>query len=84
MRLCTVKLNGQETAGVATASGIVPVQLINAHSGRSWPTDLYALIQGGLSPMLHRDAERTPGHCHRPRWNTDRSTATRARSGALA
>jgi 2-keto-4-pentenoate hydratase/2-oxohepta-3-ene-1,7-dioic acid hydratase in catechol pathway len=61
MRLCTVKLNGEETAGVATAGGIVPVKRINAHLGRSWPTDLYALIQRGLSPMLHRDAERTPG-----------------------
>jgi 2-keto-4-pentenoate hydratase/2-oxohepta-3-ene-1,7-dioic acid hydratase in catechol pathway len=61
MRLCTIKLNGEETAGVATAEGIVPVKRINAHLGRAWPTDLFTLIQEGLSPILHRDAERTPG-----------------------
>jgi 2-keto-4-pentenoate hydratase/2-oxohepta-3-ene-1,7-dioic acid hydratase in catechol pathway len=61
MRLCTLKLDGAESAAVATAAGIVPVKRINAHLGRAWPTDLYALIQAGLSPMLHRDAERTPG-----------------------
>jgi len=61
MRLCTLKLNGEETAGVATAEGIVPVKRINAHLGRAWPTDLLTLIQNGLSPILHRDAERTPG-----------------------
>lgn len=61
MRLCNMRLNGEETAGVATAEGIVPVKRINAHLGRAWPTDLFALIQEGLSPILHRDAERTPG-----------------------
>jgi 2-keto-4-pentenoate hydratase/2-oxohepta-3-ene-1,7-dioic acid hydratase in catechol pathway len=61
MRLCTVKLDGAECAAVVTEGGIVPVPRINAHLGRAWPTELYALIQAGLSPMLHRDAERTPG-----------------------
>jgi 2-keto-4-pentenoate hydratase/2-oxohepta-3-ene-1,7-dioic acid hydratase in catechol pathway len=61
MRLCNMRLNGEETAGVTTAEGIVPVKRINAHLGRAWPTDLFALIQEGLSPILHRDAERTPG-----------------------
>lgn len=61
MRLSTLRLNGTETAAVATASGLVPVERINAFLGRAWPTDLYALIQHGLSPILQRDAERTPG-----------------------
>jgi 2-keto-4-pentenoate hydratase/2-oxohepta-3-ene-1,7-dioic acid hydratase in catechol pathway len=43
-----------------TAAGIVPVKRINAHLGRNWPTDLFSLILQGLSPMLLRDAERTP------------------------
>jgi 2-keto-4-pentenoate hydratase/2-oxohepta-3-ene-1,7-dioic acid hydratase in catechol pathway len=61
MRLCTLKLDGAECAAVVTEAGIVPVPRINAHLGRAWPADLYALIRAGLSPMLHRDAERTPG-----------------------
>jgi 2-keto-4-pentenoate hydratase/2-oxohepta-3-ene-1,7-dioic acid hydratase in catechol pathway len=60
MRLCTVKWNGAETAGVVTENGVVPVARINAHLGRAWPTDLYSLIQRGLSLNLLRDAERTP------------------------
>ena len=61
MRLSTLRLNRTETAAVATASGLVPVERINAYLGRAWPTDLFSLIQHGLSPILQRDAERTPG-----------------------
>lgn len=61
MRLCTLKLVDGESAGVMTAAGIVPVKRINAHLGRSWPTDLQSLIVAGLSPILQRDAEITPG-----------------------
>jgi 2-keto-4-pentenoate hydratase/2-oxohepta-3-ene-1,7-dioic acid hydratase in catechol pathway len=61
MRLCTLKLDGAETAGVVIAGGIVPVKRINAHLGRAWPTELCSLIQMGLSQVLQRDAERTPG-----------------------
>jgi len=61
MRLCTIKFEGRETAAVVTAAGIVPVERINAHHGRAWPTDLLSLIERGLSPALLRDAERTPG-----------------------
>ena len=60
MRLCTVKLDGAETAAVVVATGVVPVKRINAHLGRAWPTDLLILIEQGLSPILQRDAERTP------------------------
>ncbi len=60
MRLCTIRLDGAETAAVVTANGIVPVASINAHLGRAWPTEVLALIERGLSPILLRDAERTP------------------------
>ena len=60
MRVCTLRLDGQETAAVVTAAGIVPVKWINAHLGRGWPTDLLSLIRQGLSPLLARDAEHTP------------------------
>jgi 2-keto-4-pentenoate hydratase/2-oxohepta-3-ene-1,7-dioic acid hydratase in catechol pathway len=60
MRLCTVKLDGAETAAVVVATGVVPVKRINVHLGRAWPTDLLTLIEQGLSPILQRDAERTP------------------------
>jgi 2-keto-4-pentenoate hydratase/2-oxohepta-3-ene-1,7-dioic acid hydratase in catechol pathway len=58
MRLCSIRLDGEETAAVVTTVGIVPVKRINAHLGRAWPTDLLGLLQRGLSPMLLRDAER--------------------------
>ena len=60
MRLCTLRLNGRETAAVATEHGVVPVARINAYLGRAWPTDLYALLQQGLTLNLLRDAQRTP------------------------
>jgi 2-keto-4-pentenoate hydratase/2-oxohepta-3-ene-1,7-dioic acid hydratase in catechol pathway len=60
MRLCTIRLDGEETAAVVVGDGLVPVKRINAHLGRAWPTDVFALIAQGLSPILLRDAERTP------------------------
>jgi 2-keto-4-pentenoate hydratase/2-oxohepta-3-ene-1,7-dioic acid hydratase in catechol pathway len=38
----------------------VPVASITAHLGRAWPTDVLALVERGLSPILQRDAERVP------------------------
>jgi len=60
MRICTLRLDGQETAAVVTAAGAVSVKSINAYLGRGWPTDLLSLIEQGLSPQLARDAEQTP------------------------
>lgn len=60
MRLCTIRLDGRETAAVVTSDGLVPVARINAHLGRAWPLDLLSLIEHGLSPLLLRDAERVP------------------------
>jgi 2-keto-4-pentenoate hydratase/2-oxohepta-3-ene-1,7-dioic acid hydratase in catechol pathway len=59
MRLCSIRLDGEETCAVAVGDGVVPVKRINAHLGRAWPTDLLTLIVQGLSPMLLRDAERS-------------------------
>ena len=61
MRLCTLRINGEEAAAVVTPQGVIPVKRINAHLGRCWPTDVLTLLQRGFSPMLMRDAERTPG-----------------------
>src|SRR3954452_4888428 len=60
MRLCTLRLDGAETAAVVTDQGIVPVARINSHLGRAWSTDLYTLLRQGLTLQLLRDAERTP------------------------
>jgi 2-keto-4-pentenoate hydratase/2-oxohepta-3-ene-1,7-dioic acid hydratase in catechol pathway len=65
MRLCTIRLDGEEQAAVVTAAGIVPVRRINAQLGSAWPTDLFSLIGQGLSPLLLRDAERVPGALRR-------------------
>jgi 2-keto-4-pentenoate hydratase/2-oxohepta-3-ene-1,7-dioic acid hydratase in catechol pathway len=61
MRLCTLRLDGEETAGVMTAAGVMPVRRINAQLGRAWPTDLMGLIRQGLSTQLLRDAQSVPG-----------------------
>jgi 2-keto-4-pentenoate hydratase/2-oxohepta-3-ene-1,7-dioic acid hydratase in catechol pathway len=61
MRLCTIRVEGEETAAVVVGDGLVPVPRINAHLGRAWPADLLSLLKQGLSPLLLRDAERTPG-----------------------
>ena len=44
-----------------TPQGVMPVKRINAHLGRCWATDVLTLLQRGFSPLLMRDAERTPG-----------------------
>jgi 2-keto-4-pentenoate hydratase/2-oxohepta-3-ene-1,7-dioic acid hydratase in catechol pathway len=61
MRLCTLRLDGEEAAAVFTAAGVMPVRRINAQLGRAWPTDLQSLIQQGLSTQLLRDAQSVPG-----------------------
>jgi 2-keto-4-pentenoate hydratase/2-oxohepta-3-ene-1,7-dioic acid hydratase in catechol pathway len=61
MRLCTIRLHGEETAAVCVSGRVVPVKHINAQLGRAWPTNLLALIEHGLSPWLARDAEHTLG-----------------------
>lgn len=60
MRLCTIKLDGEEQAAVVTRAGIVPVAAINAHLGKAWPQHLFTLIERGLSRSILADAEQTP------------------------
>ncbi len=60
MRLCTLKMENVERAAVVTRDGIVPVPAINAHLGKAWAEQLYALLQDGISPQILRDAQSTP------------------------
>lgn len=60
MRLCTIVSECGEQAAVVTTRGIVPVAAINAHLGKAWATDLYSMINNGLSSEIARDAEATP------------------------
>jgi 2-keto-4-pentenoate hydratase/2-oxohepta-3-ene-1,7-dioic acid hydratase in catechol pathway len=60
MRLCTIKWEGREQAAVVTPSGIVPAAAINGRLRKSWPEDLYALIQQGIDTNILADAELTP------------------------
>ena len=60
MRLCTIRKDEREQAAVVTRAGIVPVAAINAHLKKSWPEELYELIQQGISTGLLADAEQTP------------------------
>lgn len=52
MRFSTIKLNGKEIAGIATAKGILPVAALNARKGTAWETDLMSLIQARQIPGL--------------------------------
>lgn len=61
MRLCTIRHGGAEEAAVVTKDGVVTLRSINAYLGRNWPTELFGLLQQGLSPQLLADAEATPG-----------------------
>ena len=60
MRFATIRNNGKEEAAVVTGRGVVPVNAVNAHHGTSWPTELLALIERGLSPRLVEQAAALP------------------------
>lgn len=47
MRLATIKLEGNETAGILTGGGVVPVSAVCAACGKDWATDLFAIIETG-------------------------------------
>ena len=47
MRLATIRLDGQETAGVVTKDGILPILVINAVKGTDWHTSVFDLIESG-------------------------------------
>ena len=57
MKLCTFEINRKKHAGVVVgtpASGVLPVEEINARRGTHFPDDLLALIQAGLVGELKR------------------------------
>lgn len=52
MRLATIRLHGEEVAGIVIANGILPVAALNAHKGTAWRTDMMSLIQAQQIPGL--------------------------------
>ena len=52
MRLATVKINGEEKAGIVTAEGIVPISAVNAAKGTAWKEEMYELICAGQIPGI--------------------------------
>ena len=44
MRLATIKLNGKETAGIVTKTGVLPIACLNACKGTAWKENLFDLI----------------------------------------
>ena len=47
MRLATIKLGGQEVAGIVTEKGILPIHALNAAKGTAWKEEMYELITAG-------------------------------------
>jgi len=52
MRLATIKLHGEEVAGIVAINGILPVAALNAYKGTAWKTDMLSLIQTRQIPGL--------------------------------
>ena len=45
MRLSTIKLNGEEIAGIVTNKGVIPLRAINAATNSAWEEDMFSLIK---------------------------------------
>lgn len=52
MRLATIKLIGEEVAGIVTSKGIVPITCINAKKGTNLKTDMLSLIEAEEIPQI--------------------------------
>lgn len=52
MRLATIKKDGAEIAGIVTATGIFPIEALNAAKGTAWKTEMYDLICAEQIPGL--------------------------------
>ena len=52
MRFATIKVQGEEIAGIVTEKGILPVAALNAAKGTEWSTDLMSMIQKQEIPRL--------------------------------
>jgi 2-keto-4-pentenoate hydratase/2-oxohepta-3-ene-1,7-dioic acid hydratase in catechol pathway len=47
MRLVTIKLKGQEVAGIDLTKGVMPIHAINAYKGTAWQENMYDMICAG-------------------------------------
>ena len=56
MRLSSIVFEGHEQAAVVTDSGLVPVVHINSQLNKTWPTDLFSIIETGIDHELAKDA----------------------------
>ena len=48
MRLATLRRSGSESAALVLPDGILPLETLNAHFGRSWPVTLFELLDSGV------------------------------------
>jgi 2-keto-4-pentenoate hydratase/2-oxohepta-3-ene-1,7-dioic acid hydratase in catechol pathway len=58
MRLSSIVFEGREQAAVVIGSGLVPVAHINSQLNKTWPTDLFSLIEKGIDHELAKDAAK--------------------------
>lgn len=47
MRIATLSIEGSETAGIVTDTGVFTINAINDAFGGSWPADVFQLLQAG-------------------------------------
>lgn len=47
MRLATIRLNDSETAAIVTSGGVIPVEAVNRLFKKSWPINMFEIIQTG-------------------------------------
>jgi 2-keto-4-pentenoate hydratase/2-oxohepta-3-ene-1,7-dioic acid hydratase (catechol pathway) len=54
MRLATIKLEGQELAGIVLENGVCPLRALNAATGSNWEEKLLPLIRAGqIKPLTN-------------------------------
>ncbi len=58
MRLSSIQFEGREQAAVVIGSSLVPVAHINSQLNKTWPTDLFSLIEQGIDHALADDAAK--------------------------
>ncbi|MCU6792520.1 fumarylacetoacetate hydrolase family protein [Paenibacillus sp. WQ 127069] len=52
MRLATIELQGNETAGLVTRNGVVLVEDINKKMNQQWATDVFEIIRSGQLDLM--------------------------------
>ncbi len=53
MKIATCRIDEQETAAVAAATGLIPLTTLNRQTGKNWPIDTLELIAGDAFNELH-------------------------------